>query len=48
VRGRAGRASVNPVLFHPDYTVGSGVTPDLLTLRFEWSPIRTGKVCNFS
>ena len=32
MRGRAGRASVNPVLFHPDYTVGSGVTPDLLTL----------------
>jgi len=31
MRGRAGRASVNPVLFHPDYTVGSGVTPDLLT-----------------
>ncbi|MDF2982483.1 MAG: hypothetical protein K0Q69_2255 [Devosia sp.] len=31
MRARAGRASVNPVLFHPDYTVGSGVTPDLLT-----------------
>lgn len=20
-----------PILFHPDYTVGSGITPDLLT-----------------
>jgi hypothetical protein len=28
----AGRASACPVLFHPDYTVGSGITPDLLTL----------------
>ena len=28
----AGIASVGPVLFHPDYTVGSGITPDLLTL----------------
>jgi hypothetical protein len=27
----AGRASVDPVLFHPDYTVGPGITPDLLT-----------------
>ena len=33
MRGRASRASVNPVLFHPDYTVGPGITPDLLTLR---------------
>ena len=22
----------HPVLYHPDYTVGSGITPDLLTL----------------
>jgi len=27
----AGRASADPVLFHPDYTVGPGITPDLLT-----------------
>ncbi len=29
---RTPTSSVGPVLFHPDYTVGSGVTPDLLTL----------------
>jgi hypothetical protein len=23
-----------PVLFHPDYTVGPGITPDLLTQAF--------------
>ena len=27
----AGRTSAKPVLFHPDYTVGPGITPDLLT-----------------
>jgi len=26
------RAQPDLILFHPDYTVGSGVTPDLLTL----------------
>jgi hypothetical protein len=26
-------AAFGPVLFHPDYTVGSGITPDLLTPR---------------
>jgi len=36
-----GRASVGPVLFHPDYTVGSGVTPDLLTFR-TWSESARG------
>jgi hypothetical protein len=25
------------VLFHPDYTVGSGLSPDLLTFRL-WRP----------
>ena len=29
---RRRRASANPVLFHPDYTVGFGFTPNLLTL----------------
>jgi hypothetical protein len=28
----AGKPARGPVLFHPDYTVGSGITPDLLTL----------------
>ena len=27
------RGSAEPVLFHPDYTVGLGITPNLLTLR---------------
>src|SRR5688572_5637267 len=27
------QASVGPVLFHPDYTVGCGIAPDLLTPR---------------
>ncbi len=28
----AGKARSRTILFHPDYTVGPGVTPDLLTL----------------
>src|SRR5690606_776060 len=28
---RATGSTLHPVLFHPDYTVGSGITPDLLT-----------------
>ncbi len=35
--GDSGRSRVNPVLFHPDYTVGSGLSPDLLTFRL-WRP----------
>ncbi|CUX41436.1 hypothetical protein AGR6A_Cc60299 [Agrobacterium sp. NCPPB 925] len=31
------RASLCLVLFHPDYTVGSGLSPDLLTFRL-WRP----------
>jgi hypothetical protein len=36
----AGRASADPVLFHPDYTVGPGITPDLLTHPAEESLVR--------
>jgi hypothetical protein len=28
-------ATARVVLFHPDYTVGSGISPDLLTFRQE-------------
>ena len=24
---------LTPILYHPDYTVGSGITPDLLTFQ---------------
>ena len=33
----AGVPALIPVLFHPDYTVGPGITPDLLTPWTTWS-----------
>jgi len=37
-----------PVLFHPDYTVGPGIAPDLLTLLLSGRSIEVEKSRNFS
>lgn len=47
------RAHTNIVLFHPDYTVGSGIAPDLLTFRNRKrsrapGPLRIPPVGNFT
>jgi hypothetical protein len=37
MRGPLRASALCLVLFHPDYTVGSGLSPDLLTFRL-WRP----------